>query len=349
METKERVKDFNIWFNTLFNRIPTTARPTEDVLMEFYISALPVPITMWVKRCNVKTLKGAIDEVVKVENEILNLTTCHHTTGEKKASQASKKNNGSDNKGAETKEKDTTYVEGLHWIINKLTNTVIDKKRNSGESTSGSGGEYNNRKPLKPFYCKKTKGSHGPLALPTPPNEGNLNTKEMALIESLLNQEEPIVELEPEQEDEEGYQVEDPLEEESQSNVLWDFYTNENDDDQGDNMAEIHTNEIHTRSKGPLAGVMKPIDQTKKDVHPVKAPTPKVPIEKSRPSSQSKNTPVANHPEKENGSPTAMKATQDGKLQPKNGKIDMFTLPYPIYNIDYNIVDDLKKSRANIT
>jgi len=27
----------------------------------------------------------------------------------------------------------------------------------------------------------------------------------------------------------------------------------------------------------------------------------------------------------------------------------MFTLPYPVYNIDYNIVDDLKKSRANIT
>lgn len=88
------------------------------------------------------------------------------------------------------------------------------------------------------------------------------------------------------------------MEEESQINVLWDFYTNENDDDQGDNMAEIHTNEIHTRNNGPLPGVMKPIDQTKKDVHPMKTPTPKVPVEKSRPSGQSKNTPVANHPEK---------------------------------------------------
>jgi len=27
----------------------------------------------------------------------------------------------------------------------------------------------------------------------------------------------------------------------------------------------------------------------------------------------------------------------------------MFTFPYPVYNIDYNIVHDLKKSRANIT
>jgi len=282
METKEKVKDFNIRFNTLFNRILATSRPTEEVLMEFYITALPVPTAMWVKRSNTQTLQGAIDEAVKVENEMLSLTACHHTTGEKKSSQASKKINGSDNKGTETKERDTTDVEGLHRIIKKLTNTVIDMKRNSGESTSESGGAYNNRKPFKPFYRKKAEGGHGPLALLAPPNEGNLNTEELALIESILNQEEPIVELELEPEDEEEYQVEELLEEESQINVLWDFYTNENDDDQGDSMAEIHTNEIHTRSKGPLEGVMKPVDQTKKDVRLVKAPAPKVPIEKSR-------------------------------------------------------------------
>ena len=63
----------------------------------------------------------------------------------------------------------------------------------------------------------------------------------MDLIGSLLNQEEPIVELEPEQEDEEEYQVEEPFEEESQINVLWDFYTNEKDDDQGDSMEKIRT------------------------------------------------------------------------------------------------------------
>jgi len=68
---------------------------------------------------------------------------------------------------------------------------------------------------------------------------------ELDLIRSLLNKEEPIVERELEQENEEEYQVEEPLDEESQVNVLWDFYTNENDDDEGDSMVEIHTNEIH--------------------------------------------------------------------------------------------------------
>lgn len=200
--------------------------------MELYITTLPLPIVMWFKRSNAQTLQGAINEAVKVDNEMLSLTACHHTIGEKKASQASKKNNGSDNKGAETKEKNTTDVEDLHQIIKKLTNSVIDMKRNPGESTSKSGGEYNNRKPFKHFYRNKTESGHGPLALFSPPNEGNLNTEEMALIRSLLNQEEPIVELEPEHEDEEEYQVEESLEEESQINVLWDFYTNENDDDQ---------------------------------------------------------------------------------------------------------------------
>ena len=96
-----------------------------------------------------------------------------------------------------------TDVEGLHWIIKKLTNTVIDMKRNFGESTSGSVGYYNNRKPFKSFYHKKTEGGHGQLAFPTPPNEGNLNMEELALIGPLLNKEEPIVELELKQENEE--------------------------------------------------------------------------------------------------------------------------------------------------
>lgn len=114
-------------------------------------------------------------------------------------------------------------------------------------------------------------------------------------------------------------------------------------------MTEIYTNEIHTRSKGKLAGVMKPVGQTKKDVFPMKAYDPKVPVEKGRPSGQSKNTPVTNHLEKENASPNAMKVTHGRKVPPKNGKTDMFNLPYLIYNNDYNIVDDLKKSRANNT
>ena len=189
METKEKVKDFKIRFNTLFNRILANVRPTDEVLMEFYITALLIPTAMWVKRSNAQTLQDVIDEVVKVKNQMINLTICHHTTAEKKASQSSNKNNWSDYKVAEIKEKDTTDMEGLHRIIKKLTNIVIDMKRNSIESSSGNGGDYNNRKPFKLFYHKKTEGVHGQLVLPAPPNEGNLNMEELSLIGSLLNKE----------------------------------------------------------------------------------------------------------------------------------------------------------------
>lgn len=81
--------------------------------------------------------------------------------------------------------------------------------------------------------------------------------EELALIGSLLNKEEPILELELEQGDEKEYQVEEPSEEETQINVLRDFHSNENDDE-GDNPTEINTNEIHMRSKGPLPGAIKP-------------------------------------------------------------------------------------------
>lgn len=56
METKEKVKDFNIQFNTLFNRILATARPIEEVLMEFYITSLPDPTAMLVKRNDAQNL-----------------------------------------------------------------------------------------------------------------------------------------------------------------------------------------------------------------------------------------------------------------------------------------------------
>lgn len=95
METKDKVKDFNICFNTLFNRIPANARPTQEVLTEFYITALPVPLAMWVKRSNAQTLQGAINEAVQVKNEMINIIACRHTTKEKKSSHSSKKNNGS--------------------------------------------------------------------------------------------------------------------------------------------------------------------------------------------------------------------------------------------------------------
>lgn len=53
--------------------------------------------------------------------------------------------------------------------------------------------------------------------MPSPPNEKYLNIEELNLLSPLLNKEEPVLDLELEQEDEEGYQVEEPSHEETQT------------------------------------------------------------------------------------------------------------------------------------
>lgn len=73
--------------------------------------------------------------------------------------------------------------------------------------------------------------------------------------------------------------------------------------------------------------MMKPVDQTKKDVRPSKESAPKFPVEKNKPTVDSKSILVVNYPEKYNTSPNATKVTQNGKLPPKNDKISMLLCP----------------------
>ena len=70
METKEKVKDFNQRFLTLRNRIPTISRPAEDVTIEFYTSALPVSMAMFVRQKSKLTLAENFEEAIKVEKDM---------------------------------------------------------------------------------------------------------------------------------------------------------------------------------------------------------------------------------------------------------------------------------------
>lgn len=52
----ERIKDFNSRFNMFLNKIPAASKPTVDVQIEWYISALPSNISIFVERANKATL-----------------------------------------------------------------------------------------------------------------------------------------------------------------------------------------------------------------------------------------------------------------------------------------------------
>jgi hypothetical protein len=56
MDGKEKIKDFNQHFLSLRNKIPVESRPLEGVVIEFYTSALPHMMVMFVKKTHKVTL-----------------------------------------------------------------------------------------------------------------------------------------------------------------------------------------------------------------------------------------------------------------------------------------------------
>ena len=68
-DKKEKVKDFNQRFINLPNYIPEN--PGESVQVEFYIAALPPPIAMFLKAREKRTLAGIFLEAIKVEKELV--------------------------------------------------------------------------------------------------------------------------------------------------------------------------------------------------------------------------------------------------------------------------------------
>ena len=70
MGDKEKVQDFNHIFTTLLNRFGVATRPTEESLVEYYTTALYLPITIFIKRFGKVTMVGNYEEAKKVEADL---------------------------------------------------------------------------------------------------------------------------------------------------------------------------------------------------------------------------------------------------------------------------------------
>ena len=79
----EKFKEFNQRFITLLNRIPD--KLTEVVQIEYYTIALPLPVAMFVKRKEFRTLEENFEEAVKVEKDLASIST-HQGNEEREAS-----------------------------------------------------------------------------------------------------------------------------------------------------------------------------------------------------------------------------------------------------------------------
>jgi hypothetical protein len=90
MGPKEKIKYFNQRFLKLLNKISETPKPGLDIHINFYSSALPISIAMFVKHANTNILTEAMQEALDVEKEI-SIIASKSPREDARSSQATKK------------------------------------------------------------------------------------------------------------------------------------------------------------------------------------------------------------------------------------------------------------------
>jgi hypothetical protein len=274
MNPKEKIKDFNQRFLTLKNRIPTDSMPAENLIIAYYTKALHQSIAIWVKRSKKATLLEAFEEASQIEKDILSLKDT--TSNETETSSSSKKKieilpRPSQNKA----QPESSDLENLTKVIQKLSNQVIDLKRMAEEASSSKG-------PYKPPFRKPF-----PTNRPNPNTEGlNLESLQYAL-QTILEAQDNLM---PPEIPEEVVEQETVQEEESSPNIFGHF---------SDSIFQANFETVHpynTRSKTT-----------------------------NKPSSENTTT-----------------------LPPKQSKPAETKQSHVNPNLDYDLVEDLKKLRANI-
>jgi hypothetical protein len=184
MNPKEKIKDFNQRFLTLKNRIPTDSMPTEKFIIAYYTKALHQNIAIWVKRSKKSTLLEAFEEASQIKKDIISLKD--NTDNEIETSSSSKKKIKILPRPPQNKaQPESSDLENLHKVIQKLSNQVIDLKRSTEEASSSKG-------PYKPPFRK-----------PFPSNRSNSNSKGLNLeirqsaIQTILEAHDSLILLSP--------------------------------------------------------------------------------------------------------------------------------------------------------
>ena len=144
-DKKDKLKDFNQRFNNLLNRIPK--KPTESIQVEFYTTALPPSIAMFVKAQENRTLVENFIEAMKVEKDIVSISTSQGNEENKPSSlEKNTKKKGSLRTDSEKQDKEPTNMASMQRVLKQIMNELIDLKKSKGEGN----------KPFKPFMKKRT-------------------------------------------------------------------------------------------------------------------------------------------------------------------------------------------------
>ncbi len=194
-QSKEPIKDFNSRFNKLLNKIPTASKLSEEERSEWYITALPSNIAIFVDRANKTTLDENMKEAIAIEKQIIAL--------EKKTAIEERKSKKVTFKEDPKKKqsKDPFDLEGLQNFLKTMSNEMVDIKKQVVETSS--------KKPYRDFKRNPSTNSKPPNAITNAKSE---EEEEIATEEQ--TDEEEVVELQgmwdfilPQEENQETFPV----------------------------------------------------------------------------------------------------------------------------------------------
>ena len=131
-DKKDRIKDFNQRFINNLNRIPE--KPTKSIQVEFYTTALPPSIAMFVKARHKRTLAEIFIEAQQVEKDIASISSSQGNEENKPSlsEKNTKKGKGTLRMDTERKDKEPTDMASMQRVIKQLTNGLIDLKKIRG-------------------------------------------------------------------------------------------------------------------------------------------------------------------------------------------------------------------------
>jgi hypothetical protein len=249
--------------------------PAKNLIIAYYTKDLHQSIAIWVKRSKKATLLEAFEEASQIEKDILSLKDS--TSNETETSSSSKKKIEILPRPTQSKtQPESSDLENLTKVVQKLSNQVIDLKRTTEEASSIKG-------PYKPPFQKPF-----PTNRPSPTTEGlNLESLKCAL-QTILEAQENLM---PPEIPEEVVEQETVQEEESSPNIFGHL---------SDNIFQANFETVHpynTRSK------------------------------------------TTNKPSAENT--TTLPPKQSKPVETKQSNVNP--------NLDYDVVEDLKKLRDNIS
>jgi hypothetical protein len=149
MSSKEKVKDLNQRFRTILNKFYPEAKPTKELQIEVYANALLASISMFVKRVVKQNLDENFEEAKTIEFQMKGCKEGQVSLVKKEAQPPPRRGllltRPPGKQEEQTSDKGNGDIEYLQRMVKKLSNRIIDMKRNAREGNQG-------QRPYKPFF-----------------------------------------------------------------------------------------------------------------------------------------------------------------------------------------------------